>query len=246
MAGLRACAAFVFFLPGIAGAEQIPVAVASNFRAAFQHLETVFEVSRGHEVSASYGSTGKHYAQIINGAPFVLFLAADAERPRRLAADRPALAGSRFTYAIGKLVLWYPGGVNTHQGDKVLLDGEFRFLAIANPRTAPYGRAAEQVLANLNALERLQSRLVRGENIAQAFAYVSSGNADMGLLALSQMSQSPDIPQGSFWIVPQELYDPIEQQAVLLKDTPGARSFLEFLGGPEAQSIIVDHGYALP
>ena len=211
-----------------------------------ERLVEVFETRTGHEVLVSYGSTGKHYAQIVNGAPFDSFLAADAERPRLLEKAGVALAGSRFTYARGRLVLWMPNLPGNPDGEAVLLEGNFRFLAIANPRTAPYGVAAEELLSQLGVLDELQPRIVRGENIAQAFAYVESGNADLGLIALSQVIQTSAAETGSAWMVPATYHQPIEQQAVLLRDLPAAGEFMAFLRGDAAAALIVDYGYTLP
>ena len=225
-------------------ADRLRVAAASNFEPAMKVLVPAFEAQWGHEVAVSYGSTGKHYAQIVNGAPFDLFLAADAERPRRLETDALAVAGTRFTYAIGRLVLWSPRQSLSDNGQAVLEGGAYRFLAIANPRTAPYGLAAEQSLKHLGLWEALQPRIVRGENVGQAMSYVLSGNAELGLVSLSQVLGVAD--GDAVWEVPQALYDPIEQQAVLLIDSEAGRALIAFLGGGEAASIILSSGYAVP
>lgn len=233
-------------LPPSAAAERVQVAVASNFKPAMEALTLVFTANTGHELAVNYGSTGKHFAQIVNGAPFDLFLAADAERPRRLEADGFAVAGTRFTYALGKLVLWSPDPDRFEGGAQALAEGDFRFLAVANPRTAPYGLAAEQTLRNLALWDRLQRRIVRAESVGQAFAYVRSGNAQLGFVALSQVA-GPDGPtRGSSWVVPCNLYQPIEQQAVLLADKDAARAFLAFVRGERAADLIRAHGYAVP
>lgn len=228
-----------------APADELRVAVASNFKPAMEVLVAQFEALAGQEVIVSYGSTGKHYAQIVNGAPFDLFLAADVERPARLEAEGIAVAGSRFTYALGALVLWAPAGEPAGGGRSNLEAGEFRFLAIANPRVAPYGVAAEQVLRRLGVWESLQPRIVRGENIAQAYAYIETGNAELGFVALSQLGGTVQGP-GAAWLVPREFYDPIEQQAVLLADKPPARQFRDFLRGAIAAELICEHGYEVP
>lgn len=232
-------------LPCLAVAGSLRVAVASNFRPAMEVLVDRFEEHTGHEVLVSYGSTGKHYAQIVNGAPFDAFLAADSERPRLLEDDGVALAGSRFTYATGRLVLWMPGARGPLDGEAVLRGGDFRFLATANPRTAPYGLAAGQLLQHLGVLDALRSRIVRGENIAQAYAYVKSGNAELGLIALSQVAQSPDTV-GATWLVPQAYHQAIVQQAVRLSDAPATLEFMDFLQSAEASGIIVEYGYEPP
>ncbi len=233
-------------LPPSAAAERIQVAVASNFKPVMEALTPVFTANTGHELAVNYGSTGKHFAQIVNGAPFDLFLAADVERPRRLEADGFAIAGSRFTYAVGNLVLWSPDPDRFEDGAQALAEGDFRFLAVANPRTAPYGLAAEQTLKNLGLWDRLQRRIVRAESVGQAFAFTRSGNAQFGFVALSQVAGLDGPGRGSSWVVPRNLYQPIEQQAVLLADKDEARAFLAFMRGQRAADVICAHGYALP
>jgi molybdate transport system substrate-binding protein len=229
--------------PECAWADDIRVAVASNFAGAMQALAEAFEASSEHQVSLSFGSTGKHYAQIINGAPFDAFFAADTARPDLLEGQGLAVPGSRFTYAIGKLVLWSPQSDLVDPEGKVIEIADFRYLAIANPRFAPYGRAAEEVLRARGLWARVEKRLVRGENISQAYQFVASGNADLGFIAYSQIAR-PDLRHtGSHWNVPQNLYTPIEQQALLLKDTEAARAFLQFVRGAKGSNIIRAHGY---
>jgi len=208
-------------------------------------LRRDFEDHTGYSLSASYGSTGKHYAQIVNGAPFSVFLAADVERPRLLESSGSAVAGTRFTYAVGKLVLWTAGEEGMENGLLRLREGQFRFIAIANPATAPYGHAAQQALSRLGLWEALQPQIVRGENIGQAYGFVRSGNAELGLLAWSQLRPGEDIDD-SAWLVPEHLYDPIEQQAVLLVDGEASRAFLDFIRSDRAASVIRDHGYSVP
>lgn len=243
---LMPCMVFLWFLPLFAHADGIQIAVASNFKPAMAQLVTAFEKNTDHEISVSYASTGKHYAQIVNGAPYDAFLAADSERPRRLEEAHLAVPGSRFTYAVGRLVLWAPGEHVEHDGSKFLQTGSFRFFAIANPQTAPYGKAAREVLINVGVWENMQSQLVRGENIAQVFAFVQTGNADAGLIALSQAIQNSDSMTGSRWRIPADQHDAISQQAVLLKEKPAAREFLDFLRGREAKKMISRHGYVFP
>lgn len=233
-------------LPFSTSAEELRLAVASNFKSAMEALVRDFEGLGGHELSVSYGSTGKHYAQIVNGAPFDVFLAADAERPRRLENDGYGVAGSRFTYAIGTLVLWSPRKNHFSDGARALLEGDFRFLAMANPLTAPYGAAAEQTLRRLGVWDELQDCIVRGENIGQAFGYVASGNAELGFVALSQLAGLGEAERGSTWLVPGSLHDPIEQQAILLADRPAAREFFDYLRSESAAAVIRAHGYTLP
>lgn len=236
----------LFFCRGTAVAGEIQVAVASNFSAPIQAVARQFEQQTGHHVIPVTGSTGKHYAQIRNGAPFAAFFAADTRRPALLEAEGLAIQGSRFTYAVGRLVLWSPDpGMMDGDGD-ILRSKKFRFLAIANPKLAPYGKAAEQVMRKLGVWEKLQQRMVRGENIGQAFQFVRSANAQLGFVAYSQIRQPGLVDEGAFWVPPQSLYAPIEQQAVLLRDDKIARDFLEFVKSKPAQVLIREFGYGVP
>jgi len=231
----------------LVAADEVRIAVASNFATASEAIARRFEETSGHQVTLVFGSTGKHYAQIRNGAPFEVFFAADARRPEMLESAGLTVRESRFTYAIGRLVLWSPeeGYVDTE--GRVLDSGDFRHLAIANPELAPYGRAAQEMLQSRGLWASLERRLVRGENIGQTFQFVKSGNAELGLVALSQLtSPERESKAGSRWVVPEHLHTPVEQQAVLLRDTAGARSFLEFIKSGEARSIIRSHGYQTP
>lgn len=231
---------------GLTIADEIHVAVASNFTKTIKALAGRFEASSGHRVTLSFGSTGKHYAQIKNGAPFDAFFAADVKRPELLDKEGVALPGSRFTYAIGKIVLWSPKRGAVDAEGKVLEEWKFRHLAIANPKLAPYGRAARQVLQDRGIWEALQDRMVRGENIGQTFQFVKSGNAELGFVALSQIIDPGHAIEGSLWKVPQSLYTPIEQQAVLLRESDAARAFLAFVKNDESLEIIHGFGYATP
>ena len=231
----------------LAAADEIRVAVASNFATASEAIARRFEEVSDHRVTLVFGSTGKHYAQIVNGAPFEAFFAADAQRPRLLESEGLVVPSSRFTYAVGRLVLWSLEEDYVDSEGLVLERGEFRHLAIANPRLAPYGRAAQEVLQSLGLRERLQGSLVRGENIGQTFQFVRSGNAEIGFVALSQlMSPKENLEIGSKWVAPETLHSPIYQQAVLLKDTVAARAFLAFVKSEEARSIIRSFGYQTP
>ncbi len=227
-------------------ADELRVAVASNFVGAMKVIAERFERHTGHEVRLLSGSTGKHYAQIRNGAPFALFFAADVERPRRLEREGVAIRGSRFTYAMGKVVLWSPREGFVDSEGRILEKGTFRHLALANPRLAPYGRAAEQILRERGLWEFLKKRTVRGENIAQTFHFIRSGNAELGFVAYSQIKKPGTPPVGSFWMPPSQLYIPIEQQAVLLEERVVAREFLAFVKGREAREIIRAFGYDTP
>lgn len=229
-----------------ADAAEIRVAVASNFTGAMRQIARQFEQRSGHRVILAFGSTGKHYTQIRNGAPFDAYFAADSRHPRLLEKEGVALPGSRFTYAVGKLVLWSPLAGYVDSRGRVLEQGTFRHLALANPRLAPYGKAAREVLEKLGLWQPLQARMVRGENIGQAFQFVASGNAELGLVALSQISHGGKPLSGSWWEIPAVLYSPIEQQAVLLKEDAAAREFIDFVRSDAARKIIASYGYALP
>lgn len=225
----------------------IRVSVASNFAATATALAEHFEASTGHQVILVPGSTGKHFAQIINGAPFDIFFAADALRPTLLEERGFGIAGSRFTYARGRLVLWSPRGGWFDSGEEVLREGRFRRLAIANPKLAPYGQAAQRSLETLGLWSSIQSKIVYGENIGQTFHFVFGGSAELGLVALSQiMSIDPELRKGSHWIVPERYYDPIDQQALLLGDASPPRALMEFVRSSEGRSIIRSFGYRTP
>ena len=225
--------------------DEIRVAVASNFATTMKALTVEFEKTTAHHVVLSFGSTGKHYAQIKNGAPFDVFLAADAERPRLLETQGLIQADSRMTYARGKLILWTSkSGIDDIKN--TLIGQDFRHLAVANPKLSPYGLAAQQVMIKIDVWPRLQPKLVRGENIAQTFQFVHSGNAELGFVAYSQAANPKRSVQGSFWMPHQSLYSPIDQQAVLLNDKQASKDFLKFLKGPLARQIIQNHGYDLP
>ncbi len=233
-------------VPGAAG--EVTVASASNFSATVKAVIARFRRQTGHRAVLSTGSTGTLYAQIRHGAPFDVFLAADARRPRLLDGQGGAVPGSRFTYALGRLVLW-SSDPRRVTGPEALRQGNFRRLAIANPRTAPYGLAAKQALEALGLWVPLKGRRVRGENIAQAYQFVASGNAELGFVALSQISGPNRVQNGSRWLVPERLHEPLRQQAVLLergRDNPAARAFLEFLQGPTARAVIRSYGYGVP
>ena len=229
-------------------ADEVQVAVAANFTLPMQRIAADFERDTGHKALMSFGATGRFYAQIKNGAPFELLLSADDETPIRLASEGAAVADSRFTYAIGRLVLWSAqAGVVDAQG-AVLKAGSFRHLAIANPKTAPYGAAAVEVLTGLGLLDAVGPKLVQGENIAQAQQFVASGNAELGFVALSQVWRDGKLTSGSAWLVPTTLHTPIRQGAVLLnlgRDKPAALALLRYLQGDKARAVIRSFGYDL-
>ena len=225
-------------------AAETNVAVAANFTDAAKEIAAAFKAKTGHEAVLSFGTSGQLYTQITQGAPFQVLLSADDARPIKLIEDGLAVADSRFTYATGKLVLWSktPGLV---KGDETLKAASFSKLSICNPAAAPYGAAAVQAMKALKIYETLQPKLVEGATITQAYQFVETGNAELGFVALSQLT-GPET--GSRWLVPQELYSPIRQDAVLLKSGAGneaATGFIAFLRGPEARAIILKYGYAL-
>jgi molybdate transport system substrate-binding protein len=225
-----------------AHADQTNFAVAANFTEAATEIAQAFEEKTGHEAILSFGSTGQLYTQITQNAPFEVFLAADDERPRKAEDEGLAVPGSRFTYAIGKIVLWSKDPDLVH-GEATLKRGDFTKIAIANPTAAPYGAAAVQAMRALGVYDRLEPKIVQGNNIAQTYQFVETANAELGFVALSQVVSAN---QGSSWEVPADLYEPIRQDAVLLENGAGseaAKAFVEFLRGPEAAPIIAKFGY---
>ncbi len=230
-----------------AQAAEVSVAVAANFRAPMQQIVAAFEAQSGHKAVSAFGSTGKLYTQIVNGAPFQVLLAADQLTPERLEREGRAVAGSRFTYAVGRLVLWSRQAGLVDDRGQVLKDGHFAHIALADPKLAPYGAAALQVLQGLGLGAALAPKFVQGESITQAWQYVATGNAELGFVALSQVLASGESKQGSAWIVPAHLYTPIRQDAVLLaagRSNPAAQALLQFLRTEQAQAIIRGFGYA--
>ncbi|MBK0398839.1 molybdate ABC transporter substrate-binding protein [Limibaculum sp. M0105] len=247
---VRVCAAVMLglaFLPVAAPAGESRVAVATNFLDAAEALAIGFETETGHRLSFTAGATGKLYAQIVEGAPFDVFLAADQARPERLVAEGLAEEGSQFTYATGRLALWSAeAGRVGADGSVTLAEGDFRALAIANPDLAPYGVAASETLGNLGLWEALTPKIVMGQNIGQTLALVATGNAELGLVALAALQAPGQSLGGSAWEVPLELHSPIRQDAVLLTrghDNQAARAFLEYLQSPGARGLIASFGY---
>ena len=231
-----------------AWADEVQVAVAANFTAPIQAIAKDFEKDTGHKLVASFGATGQFYAQIKNGAPFEVFLSADDTTPEKLENEGETVKGSRFTYAIGTLALWSPKAGYVDDKGEVLKKNDYKHLSIANPKAAPYGLAATQVLAKLNLTEATKGKLVEGQNITQAFQFVSTGNAELGFVALSQIYKDGKVTNGSAWIVPSELHDPIRQDAVILnkgKDSAAAKALVEYLKGPKAAAVIKSYGYEL-
>ncbi len=229
-----------------AGAAEVLVAVASNFSPTLAELARGFEASSGHQVKAAAGPTGRLHAQIMSGAPFEVLLAADAHTPQRLVQSGHAVAASRFTYAQGQLALWsaQPGLVDAHGA--VLANPAIRHLAIANPRLAPYGQAALEVLRARGLEQAWAGRMVMAESVGQAQAYVASGNAELGFVAVAQVLQGGRLMRGSVWLVPAALHAPINQQAVLLKageKSAAAQAFIHYLASAPARAVIQAHGY---
>ena len=227
-------------------ADPAKVAVASNFTQTIKALADAFKADTGEEVQLVFGSTGKLYAQIQHGAPFDAFFAADTERPQLLEQENRIQPDSRFTYARGKLALWSHDPDLVDANGAVLKTNNFRHLAIANPKLAPYGLAAQQTLTANGQWQTLQAKIVQGENIGQTFQFINSGNAELGFVALSQLQQLDSTDAGSVWIVPSELYDAIDQQAVQLTDNAVASDFLTFVKSPAAQKLIRSYGYDTP
>jgi molybdate transport system substrate-binding protein len=231
-----------------AQADEVQVAVAANFTAPIQAIAKAFEADIGHTLVAAYGSTGQFYTQIKNGAPFQMFLAADDSTPAKLESEHETVPGSRFTYATGTLALWSakPGYVDAEGA--VLKGNGYQHLSIANPKAAPYGLAATQVLDKLKLTEATRAKLVEGQSITQAFQFVSTGNAELGFVALSQIYKDGKLASGSAWIVPATLHDPIRQDAVILtkgRDNPAAQALMDYLKGAKAAAIIQSFGYKI-
>ena len=231
------------FVGTSANAGQTNIAVAANFTDAAKEIAAAFKQKTGHDAVLSFGSSGQFYTQITQAAPFQIMLSADEERPQKLIKDGLGVPGSEFTYAIGKLVLWSKNP-NLVKDEATLKSGTFAKLSICNPVAAPYGAAAVETMKSLKLYDALQPKFVEGANITQAFQFVATGNAEIGFVALSQLRGNIG---GSRWLVPQNLYKPIKQDAVLLKkgaDNAAAVAFMAFLKGPEARAIIEKYGYA--
>ena len=235
---------FCATLNAVAG--EVNVAVAANFTVPMQKIAQAFEHETGHKTVLSFGSTGNFYAQIKNGAPYDVLLAADDETPLKIEKEGLAVSNSRFTYAIGKLVLWSKDPNLVDEKGEVLRSGNFQKLAIANPKLAPYGQAAVEMMTKLGIYTSLQSKLVQGESIGQTYQYVYTENAQLGFVALSQVFLDGKISQGSAWVIPSHLHNPIQQDAVLLNkghDNNAASALLNYLKTEKAKSIIKSYGY---
>lgn len=227
-------------------AGEVSVAVAANFTAPMNRIATAFAQDTGHKASLSFGSTGKFYAQINNGAPFHVLLAADQQTPAKLEQEKQTLAGSRFTYAVGRLVLWSKQPELVDDKGEVLRKGSFEKIAIADPKLAPYGAAAVEVMEKMAVRQALQPKVVQGENISMAYQWTSTGNTPLGFVALSQVMLDGKIAEGSAWVVPLALHEPIRQDAVVLnsgKDNPAVAALMHYLKGDKARAIIRSFGY---
>ncbi|RZI78463.1 MAG: molybdate ABC transporter substrate-binding protein [Variovorax sp.] len=244
-----AAAALALLVAGAAHAAEVRVAVAANFAAPMKVLAADFEKASGHRIVFTAGATGKFYAQIRAGAPFDVFLAADDETPARLDREGATVPGSRFTYAVGRLVLWSPKPDYVDADGDVLRHDRFAHLAIATPKLAPYGAAAVETLDKLGLLSTLTPKFVQGESIGQTFGFVASGNAELGFVALSQVQEDGKLKNGSAWVVPARLHAPIRQDAVMLsagRDNPAAAALLTHLRSAPAQQVIRAFGYETP
>ncbi len=229
-------------------ADEVQVAVAANFTAPIQAIAKDFEKDTGHKLVASFGATGQFYTQIKNGAPFEVFLSADDTTPAKLEQEGDSVKGSRFTYAVGTLALWSARDGYVDDKGEVLKSNTFEHLSIANPKAAPYGLAATQVLDKLGLTDATKPKIVEGQSITQAYQFVSTGNAELGFVALSQIFKDGKLTSGSAWIVPANLHEPIKQDAVILnkgKDNAAAKALIEYLKGPKAAAVIKSFGYQL-
>ena len=243
---LRPLAIAAAFFSLHAHADEVAVAVAANFTAPMQKIAAAFEKDTGHKATLSFGATGKFYTQIANGAPFGILLAADDTTPEKIGKEGLGDGATRFTYAIGQLVLWskQPGYVDA-QG-QVLRTGDWKHIAIANPKLAPYGLAAMQTLDKLGLAAQVQPRVVTGENIGQTYQFAASGNAPLGFVALSQVMENGQLREGSAWVVPATMHAPIRQDAIVLQrgeGNPAADALMQYLRGEKARAVIRAYGY---
>ncbi|MFT6986036.1 MAG: molybdate transport system substrate-binding protein [Psychromonas sp.] len=237
---------FLSLISPLSLAGQLSVAVAGNFYKPLKVISAHYQEQTGHQILLSVGATGKLYAQISNGAPFEILLAADRARPSKLVEQKLAVQGSQFTYGKGKLLLWSSDPALIDAAGEILKSPQIVHLAIANPKTAPYGAAAIEVLKNLGIYQQLKGKIVEGQSVGQSFQQISSGAVELGIIALSQVLVDHKIASGSGWIIPTTLYQPIQQDAVLLnegKTNPIAKDFLRYLQTPECKEIIRSFGY---
>ena len=236
----------VFLMTANAQAAEIKVAVASNFANVLKEIAVEFQKDTGHQLAITPGATGKFYAQISNGAPFDVFLSADDETPRKLAQEGKAIASSQFTYAIGRLALWSPNPEMIDKNADILKTDKFKFIAIANAKVAPYGQAAVQTMQKLGVLTKIEPRVVQGESISQTYQFVSTGNAQLGFVALSQIFENGKVKTGSAWIVPEEMHEQLKQDAVILqscKQTSVCQDLMDYLKSEKAKKMMASYGY---
>jgi len=240
----------ILLWPALGSADEFQVAVAANFTKPSEDIAAAFEKETGHKPLLSFGSTGNFYAQIKNGAPFTMLLAADSKTPAKLEEEGGVKPGSRFTYAQGALAMWSAQEGFVDDKGEVLKSDNFKFLAVADPKLAPYGAAAYEFLNAWKLVQPLEGRIVTGNNIGQAFQFAESGQAELGLIAWSQVCRDGKLSRGSVWLVPAELYSPILQDAVILKgaeDNAAVQAFADYLkNSPKAKEIILSYGYTLP
>jgi len=232
-----------------ANAGEVNAAVAANFTAPVQQIAELFQRETGHTVKFSFGSSGKFYSQIKEGAPFDVFLAADEKNPKLLEQEGLAVVDTRFVYALGKLVLWSAKSGLVDDKGAVLSKGSYNKIAYADPKLAPYGLAAQETLQKMNLWDKVQSKMVTGESITQTYQFAATGNADLAFIALSQVTKDGKVTEGSWWVVPADMYNPIKQSAVQLsaaKDPAAAKAFMTFLRSEKALAIIRGFGYGLP
>lgn len=246
---LLALLIFFHILLMTVSAKEVRVAVAANFKSTLKEIATHFERDTGHTLLISFGSSGKIYAQIKHGAPFDVFFSADVTRPKLIEEEGLAVQGSRFTYAVGRLTLWsLKPNIFTTDGPTTLSESQYTHLAIANPKTAPYGTAAIQTLKTLGLWNQIKDRIVQGENIGQTFHFVFSENAQLGFVARAQVLDPKIRGMGSRWDVPEDLHEPLLQQAVLLlhgQKNEAAQAFLKYVQGAQARTIIEEFGFRL-
>lgn len=225
-------------------AGQITIAVTHDFDFTLEELKQEFDKNSSHEITIIPGPSSRHYGEIINGAPFDIFLSDDTQRPAVLEEEMKIVPGSRFTYAVSKLVLWSVD--NRILTPEVLKEQNFRLLAVTNPRLSAYGKAAQQTLETLSVWDDLQEKLVFGENIGQTYQFAISGDVDMALIAFSQIVYGDYMQAGNYWLIPKIWYSAIELQGVQLTDNPAAREFLEFMQSDQARQIILGNGFDVP
>ena len=243
---IHLCAYVIFVVAANAQAAEIKVAVASNFANTLKEIAVEFQRDTGHQLAITPGATGKFYAQISHGAPFDVFLSADDETPRKLAQEGKAIAASQFTYAIGRLALWSPSPELVDKNADILKTDKFKYIAIANAKVAPYGQAAVQTMQKLGVLSKIEPRVVQGESIAQTFQFVSTGNAQLGFVALSQIFENGKIKIGSAWIVPEEMHEQLKQDAVVLqscKNTSACQALMDYLKSEKIKKMMSSYGY---